>query len=61
MLSAFAYDLLLIGPYLWVAIQVGSLTILGEVLRGALMITVGRGGSGNLNRVDKWTFRATAA
>ena len=41
MLSAFAYDLLLIGPYLWVAIQVGSLTILGEVLRGALMITVG--------------------
>ena len=41
MLSAFAYDLLLIGPYLWVTIQVGSLTTLGEVLRGALMITVG--------------------
>lgn len=41
LLSAFAYDLLLIGPYLWVALQVGSLTILGEVIRGALMITVG--------------------
>jgi ferrous-iron efflux pump FieF len=41
LLSAFAYDLLLIGPYLWVALQVGSLTILGEVLRGALLITVG--------------------
>jgi ferrous-iron efflux pump FieF len=41
LLSAFAYDLLLIGPYLWVAVQVGSLTILGEVIRGALLITVG--------------------
>jgi ferrous-iron efflux pump FieF len=41
MLSAFAYDLLLIGPYLWVALQVGSLTIMGEVVRGALLITVG--------------------
>ena len=40
MFFAFAFDLLLIGPYLWVAIQVGSLTILGEVMRGALLITV---------------------
>jgi hypothetical protein len=24
-------------------------------------LEVARGGSGNLNRVDKWTFRATAA
>jgi len=38
--SAFIYDLLLVGPYLWIAIEVGSLTILGEVLRGILMITV---------------------
>ena len=41
LLSAFGYDLLLWGPYLWVALQVGSLTILGEVIRGAMMITVG--------------------
>lgn len=41
LLSSFAYDLLLIGPYMWVALQVGSLTILGEVMRGALLITVG--------------------
>ncbi len=41
LLSAFVYDLMLIGPYLWVALQVGSLTILGEVIRGALLITVG--------------------
>ena len=38
--SAFIYDLLLVGPYLWIAIEVGSLTILGEVMRGMLMITV---------------------
>ena len=38
--SAFIYDLFLIGPYLWVALQVGSLTILGEVMRGGLLITV---------------------
>lgn len=38
--SAFIYDLFLIGPYFWVALQVGSLTILGEVMRGGLLITV---------------------
>ncbi len=41
LLYSFVYDLLLIGPYLWVALQVGSLTILGEVIRGGLLITVG--------------------
>lgn len=40
LLSSFFYDLLLIGPYLWVALQVGSLTMLGELIRGALLITV---------------------
>lgn len=38
--SAFIYDLFLVGPYLWVALQVGSLTLLGEVMRGVLLITV---------------------
>jgi cation diffusion facilitator family transporter len=38
--AAFFYDCCLIGPYLWVSIQVGSLTLLGEVLRGALLISV---------------------
>ncbi len=38
--AAFIYDCLLIGPYLWVSIQVGSLTLLGEVLRGTLLISV---------------------
>lgn len=38
--SAFIYDMMLIPPYLWIAIQVGSLTILGEVMRGILLVTV---------------------
>lgn len=36
--ASFIYDCLLIVPYFWVAVQVGSLTLLGEVLRGALLI-----------------------
>jgi ferrous-iron efflux pump FieF len=38
--AAFAYDCLLIVPYFWVAIDVGSITMLGECLRGVLLITV---------------------
>lgn len=38
--SAFIYDLFLVGPHLWVTLQVGSLTLLGEVMRGVLLITV---------------------
>ena len=38
--AAFIYDCVLIGPYLWVSIQVGSLTLLGEVLRGTLLVSV---------------------
>ncbi|MDM0013566.1 cation transporter [Variovorax sp. J22P168] len=38
--AAFAYDCLLIPPYLWVAIQVDSITMVGECLRGVLMISV---------------------
>ena len=30
-------------------------------LQSGQLMSIGRGGSGNLNRVDKWTFRATAA
>ena len=37
---AFFYDCLIIVPYLWVSLQVGSLTMLAEVLRGFLLITV---------------------
>ena len=32
-----------------------------EVPEAPLDFQYARGGSGNLNRVDKWTFRATAA
>jgi len=38
--SAFAYDCLLLPPYLWVALQVNSVTMMGECLRGALMVSV---------------------
>ncbi len=37
---AFFYDCLLIPPYLWIAISVGSLTMLAEVLRGILLVAV---------------------
>jgi ferrous-iron efflux pump FieF len=38
--SAFAYDCLLLPPYLWVAFQVNSVTMIGECLRGVLMVSV---------------------
>jgi divalent metal cation (Fe/Co/Zn/Cd) transporter len=38
--AAFAYDCLLLPAYLWVGLQVGSLTMLGEILRGTLLIIV---------------------
>jgi cation diffusion facilitator family transporter len=38
--AAFAYDCLLLPAYLWVGLQVGSLTMLGEILRGVLLITI---------------------
>jgi len=38
--AAFAYDCLLLPPYLWVAIQVDSVTMIGECMRGALMVSV---------------------
>jgi cation diffusion facilitator family transporter len=38
--AAFIYDCCIIGPYFWIAIQVGSLTILAEVLRGILLVSV---------------------
>ena len=37
---AFFYDCLLIPPYMWVAVRVGSLTMLAECLRGVLLVTV---------------------
>lgn len=40
MFSAFIYDCLLIGPYLWIALSVGSLTMLAEVMRGFLLVLV---------------------
>lgn len=39
-LAAFAYDLALIVPYAWVAVQVNSLTMIGEVMRGVPLIAV---------------------
>jgi divalent metal cation (Fe/Co/Zn/Cd) transporter len=39
-LSAFAYDLCIVVPYTWIAIEVNSITMIGEVLRGVLLITV---------------------
>jgi ferrous-iron efflux pump FieF len=39
-LAAFAYDVCLVVPYTWVAIEVNSLTMIGEVLRGVPLITV---------------------
>jgi divalent metal cation (Fe/Co/Zn/Cd) transporter len=38
--AAFIFDCFLIVPYFWVALQVGSLTLLGEVLRGVLLVCV---------------------
>lgn len=40
MFSAFIYDCFLIVPFLWVSTQVGSLTMLGEVMRGTLLVGV---------------------
>lgn len=37
---AFFYDCLLIPPYMWVAVRVGSLTMLAECLRGILLVGV---------------------
>lgn len=39
-LAAFAYDVCLIVPYAWVAFQVDSITMIGEILRGILLISV---------------------
>ncbi|HET6599313.1 MAG TPA: cation transporter [Burkholderiaceae bacterium] len=38
--AAFVYDCLLLPPYLWVAIQVNSITMVGECMRGVLMVGV---------------------
>lgn len=38
--AAFIYDCIIVVPYFIVAVQAGSLTILGEVLRGVLLISV---------------------
>jgi divalent metal cation (Fe/Co/Zn/Cd) transporter len=38
--AAFIYDCIIVVPYFLVALQVGSLTLLGEVLRGVLLISV---------------------
>lgn len=38
--SAFIFDCLLLVPYLWVALAVGSLTMLAEVLRGIPLVAV---------------------
>lgn len=38
--AAFAYDCLLLPPYFWVALQVDSITMVGECLRGVLMVSV---------------------
>jgi len=38
--SAFAYDCLLLPPYFWVALQVDSITMMGECMRGVLMVSV---------------------
>jgi ferrous-iron efflux pump FieF len=39
-LAAFAYDCIIVVPYTLVAIEVNSLTMIGEVLRGVPLITV---------------------
>jgi len=38
--SAFIYDCLLIPPYFWISLNVGSMTLLAEVLRGVLLVCV---------------------
>lgn len=38
--AAFAYDCLLIPPYLWIAIEVNSLTMVGEWIRGTLLAAI---------------------
>lgn len=38
--ASFIYDVFLIPVFLWVAIKVGSLTMLGEVLRGIFLVSV---------------------
>lgn len=38
--SAFFYDCLLIAPYLWISLSSGSLTLLAELLRGVLLVSV---------------------
>ena len=39
-LAAFAYDVCLIVPYAWVAVEVNSITMIGEIMRGVLLISV---------------------
>lgn len=51
--SAFAYDCPLIPPYLWVAIQVDSVTMVGECLRGALMVSVAIASWFTLRRIHR--------
>ena len=38
--AAFAYDCLLMPAYFWIAIEVNSITIMGECLRGAPLIAL---------------------
>ena len=38
--AAFIYDCMIVVPYFLITLHVGSLTILGEVLRGVLLISV---------------------
>ena len=51
--AAFVYDCLLIPPYLWVAIQVDSVTMVGECLRGVLMISVAVASWCTLRRIHR--------
>lgn len=51
--AAFAYDCLLIPPYLWVALQVNSITMVGECLRGVLMISVAIASWFTLRRIHR--------
>lgn len=38
--SAFIYDCMLIAPYLWISLSSGSMTLLAELLRGVLLVSV---------------------